>query len=316
MNKESTALSELHTSDICHHEIYKAAIAGIPELAYIIDKHCSFIDCNQNFLKHLNISAIEDTHPGTLYKLMLQSGRWTENQIQEMKAKDIETILSGVLPIEDTVLQVIDEQEKIHHYSLSRIPLLDQHQSTIALLVIIKDITQNHYLQEQYDGIKAQLLQLNKQPGQIINPGSESNMLAHPVHVLVIEDNLIAQKAAQGILMQIDCTVDIATSEAQFLNVFQPGKYDMILMDIGLEETSGYMLAKQIRNMEKDTGYRVPIIALTGYKADMLTTDCAYYQMEGAITKPLTLEQARQLIQRYIFNIDIPVTGLKLAASA
>lgn len=316
MTEQKTPISESHNSDIYHNEIYKAAISNIPELVYIVDKNCSFIHCNLNLLNYLNLSAIEDTNPGALYKIMLQSGNWTEQQIQDMKAKDIETILSGIRPTENTPLQVVDKQENIHHYSISRVPLLDQNQSAIGLLVIIKDITQNLYMQAQYDGIKAQLLQLNKQPGQVIHTDSPKDSLAHPLHVLIVEDNVIAQKAAQGILMQMDCTVDIAKSEAQLLEIFQPGKYDIIFMDIGLEETSGYMLAKQIRLQEKGTAYRVPIIALTGYKADMLTTDCAYYQMEGAITKPLTLEQARQIIQRFIFNIDIPVTGLKLAASA
>ncbi len=301
-------------ADIHHNGIYKAAISHIPELAYIVDKHCSFVHCNLNFLNFIHLTAIEDTTPGALYKIMLQSGNWTEKQVQELKAKDIETILAGTLA-EESKLQVVDQQEVIHHYSVSRIPLLDDNQSTMALLVIFKDITEMRYMQEQYEGIKVQIQHLNGQAGQVIHSGTTQDMLDHPLNVLVIEDNIIAQKAAQGILMQIDCTVDVAKSEAQMLEIFKPGKYDMIFMDIGLEETSGYMLAKQIRAQEKDTDYRVPIIALTGYKADMLTTDCAYYQMEGAITKPLTLEQARQLIQRYIHNIDIPVTGLKLAAS-
>ncbi len=63
--------------------------------------------------------------------------------------------------------------------------------------------------------------------------------------------------------------------------------------------------------MEKDTGQRVPIIALTGYEADVVKYDCVDYFMEGALTKPLTSEQAKQIIQHYIYHIDIPVRGLK-----
>lgn len=310
--KQKTS-KNLTPTDIQHHHIYKEAISQIPEMAYLIDKHCSFLHCNLNFLNHLHLQAIDDHSPGALYKIMLQSGHWTEQHIQDMKAKDIETILAGTRIAEESKLQVVDQQEVIHHYAISRIPLLDNNQSTIALLVIIKDVTDLYDMKEQYEGIKAQLQHLNAQAGHVIHSGATADIPNHPLNVLIIEDNIIAQKAAQGILMQMDCTVDVAKSEAQLLEFFQPGKYDMVFMDIGLEETSGYMLAKQIRIKEKDTDYRVPIIALTGYKADMLTTDCAYYQMEGAITKPLTLEQARQLVQRYIFNLDIPVTGLKLA---
>lgn len=304
----------VETSDIHHHIVYKTVISHLPDLAYIVDKNCCFIHCTLNFLTYLNLSAIEDTHPGSIYKIMLQSGHWTEKQIQEMKTKDIETLLSGSPRPEVSTLQVVDKEDKIHHYELSRIPILDDTRATMALLVIFKDITQQLYLHQQYEGIKAQLQHLNGQAGQVIHSGATQTIPDRSLNVLVVEDNMIAQKAARGILMQMDCTVDIAKSEAQLLEIFSPGKYDLIFMDIGLEETSGYMLAKQIRSQEKNTAHRAPIIALTGYKADMLAADCAYYQMEGAITKPLTLEQARQLVQRYILNIDIPVTGLKLAS--
>ena len=81
-------------------------------------------------------------------------------------------------------------------------------------------------------------------------------------------------------------------------------------MDIGLEGTSGYMLAKEVRKLEQGSRYRVPIIALTGFDAEIVKSDCEYYQMEGAIHKPLTVEQVRQIIQHYIKHIDIDVAGL------
>ncbi|WP_232220555.1 response regulator [Legionella tunisiensis] len=61
----------------------------------------------------------------------------------------------------------------------------------------------------------------------------------------MIEDNTIAQKAAQSLLMQLDCQVDVAESGDKAALLFQPGKYDLVFMDIGLEDTSGYVVAKK-----------------------------------------------------------------------
>lgn len=127
----------------------------------------------------------------------------------------------------------------------------------------------------------------------------------------MVEDNSIAQKAAQALLMQLDCHVDVAESGDKAALLFEPGKYDLVFMDIGLEDTSGYVVSKKIRQLEQSTEYHVPIIALTGYQADIVKYDCEDYSMEGALTKPLTTEQAKQIIQHYIYHIDIPIHGLK-----
>ena len=112
-------------------------------------------------------------------------------------------------------------------------------------------------------------------------------------------------------LDSLECQVNLAATEAELTQCFHPGKYDFILMDIGLEGTSGYLLSKKIRQLEYQSGYCVPIVALTGFDVDVVKTDCDYYFMEGALAKPLTKEQARQLIQRYVYQMPIPIQGLK-----
>ena len=128
--------------------------------------------------------------------------------------------------------------------------------------------------------------------------------------VLLIEDDEMATIASQAILMKLDCFVETADSESRLKAIFEPGQNDLVLMDISLEDTSGYQIAKYIKAQEQQSGEHVPIIALTGYPAENLMSDCKRYHIEGAITKPLTMEQARQLIQRYVFKQDVSVVGL------
>ena len=294
--------------------LYKNSFANMPDLAYIIDKHAMLVDCNISFLTWMGVQGLDIKTIFSVYDNMVGSGRWTEKQVIEMKKKDIDVILSGESSLEQPELPSMGSLQEIHHFLASRIPLRDEHQAVIGLLVILKNITAQKIMDDQLTKIKHQLELANANEAAPARSLMTKKNKDDCLHILIVEDNLIAQKTAQAILMQLDCIVDVADSMDNLMSDFKPGKYDMVFMDIGLEKTSGYMLAKHIRQQEQNTTHHVPIIALTGYDAAMLAADCEYYQMEGAITKPLTIEQAKQLIQHYIFNIDLPVNGLKTGA--
>ena len=305
-------LNKSHEADLLR---YKNSFANILDLAYIVDKHAAFVDCNINFLKWIALKESDRNNILSVYSHMSQSGRWTENQVTEMKKKDIDVILSGESSLEKAELPSVNSQQEIRYFLTSRIPLRDEQQVIIGLFVILKDITAQKAMEDQMAKIKHQLELANAKEAGSIRPLMTTKINNNnKIRILVIEDNIMAQKVAQAVLMQIDCVVDVVDSMNNLISEFEPGKYNMVLMDIGLEETSGYMLAKYIRQQERDTTHHAPIIALTSYDATLLMPDCEYYQMEGAITKPLTIEQARQLVQHYIFNIDLPVTGLKTGA--
>ena len=131
--------------------------------------------------------------------------------------------------------------------------------------------------------------------------------------VLIVEDNFVAKQVEEALLLALKCDVDTAATGQQALILFEPGKYDLVVMDIGLEDTSGYVLSKQFRQMEKNSNFHVPIIALTSFQADLVKYDCDYYFMDGVISKPLTAEQADQIVQHYVYRNNTAVTGLKQA---
>jgi CheY-like chemotaxis protein len=276
---------------------------------YLLDKDCILIDCNFNFLTLLGLNSLPEKNIGALYKQMTDKGLWTENQVSLIKAADINAILSQQPQNDRIELPSVDKKGIITTYQFSRIPLMDNSNDVYGLLVILNDITELKQITEQLEKVKNQLQVQNAQSSSS-TLASENRKKLTPPRILIVEDNPIAQKAAQSILMNHDCLVEIAGNESKFYELFQPGKYDLVFMDIGLEGTSGYIMAKQLRLQEKDTGHHVPIIALTGFEANVVQFDCDYYQMEGVITKPLTTEQVKQIIQRYIFKINLEVTGL------
>ncbi|WED44449.1 response regulator [Legionella cardiaca] len=290
------------------YQYFKDILEAMPNLLYIVDKNCTFVGANNNFLKLLGFNRLEDLVDKT-YKEITHHFPWSEERTQLFKRDDINALLSSEPSYNVEEAPVINGEE-VTYYLSTRIPLLDKNKTIEGLLVILTDVTEHKRLEEQLSKVKQQLqgenVKLQSSP-KITNFANEKKI----PKILMVEDNSIAQKATQALLMQLDCHVDVADSGDRAINLFEPGKYDLIFMDIGLEGTSGYVVSKEIRKKEKDSGYRVPIIALTGFEADIVKYDCVDYFMEGALTKPLTSEQAKQIIQHYIYDIDIPVRGLR-----
>lgn len=81
-----------------------------------------------------------------------------------------------------------------------------------------------------------------------------------PLHILLVEDEPILQKAMKFLLQQEGHHVDLASNGKEALQKFNPN-YDLIFMDVRMPEMNGIETTKAIRQLE--TYKHVPIIALT-----------------------------------------------------
>lgn len=294
-NREKGTLNDIHTI----HEYYMDIINCIPDVVYWIDTDCNLKGCNHQFTKLLGLKKLKD-FKGTPYDQMKKSAHWSDERVNAFKLDDMNAFFSIGLPQRVDEKPVIDKEGNNLYFQATRVPMYDNHKKVVGLVVVLTDVT----ARKSFELVSEHL---QKEPLKTNNLDTRE----HLPTVLMIEDNLIAQNVEKALLTALNCHVDIAESGNKALKLFNPGKYDLVLMDLGLEDTSGYLVAKQLRNMEKDTLHHVPIIALTGYQADLVKSDCEQYFMEGAITKPLTSEQAEQIIKHYVYHIDTPVNGLK-----
>ncbi len=281
------------------HQHYMDIINAVPDIVYWVDVNCNLTGCNNNFVTLLGMQKLRD-FKGTPYEQMKKFGHWPEKRIESFKLDDMKVIFSGEARHHVEELPVVDEHGNTLYFRSNRVPMYDENRNVIGMVVILTDVSAIKKLEKRL----APEPQEKRKNEDLLKDGRLPN-------ILMIEDNLIAQNVEKALLTGLNCHVDIAESGDKALKLFDPGKYDLVLMDIGLEDTSGYVVAKQLRNMEKDTLHHVPIIALTGYQADVVKYDCEQYFMEGAITKPLTSEQAEQIIKHYVYNQDVPVDGLK-----
>jgi CheY-like chemotaxis protein len=277
------------------HQYYIDILNCMPNIVYWVDMDCNLKGCNSKFIKLLGIRSIKD-FSGTPYDYLQKYAHWPLSRIESLKLDDMAAIFSGEAKYEVTEKPFYDKENNPINYLSTRVPLLDKKKHVVGLVVILTNVTEQKKISTAEPS--------PEYPSQQV-------ALKKPPYILMVEDNVVAQKVEQSLLTSLNCQVDIAESGEQAIQLFSPGKYDIIFMDIGLQDTSGYIVAKKMRKLEENTQYRVPIIALTSYDANIVKYDCSEYSMDGVLTKPMTSEQAQQIIQHYIYQDNTPVEGLQ-----
>jgi CheY-like chemotaxis protein/anti-sigma regulatory factor (Ser/Thr protein kinase) len=129
------------------------------------------------------------------------------------------------------------------------------------------------------------------------SPAVASKYDSAQVKILLVEDNLTAQLMGSSLLSSMNFKVEVADCGEKALSLFDPGKYDLIFMDIGLPGIQGDAVTKLIRKMEYNTGFHVPIIALTAHTTDDININYLSAGMDSVLSKPLSRDQAKRIIE-------------------
>lgn len=281
------------------HQYYMEIINAIPTIIYWVDMQCNLQGCNSSFIRLLGLHTLKELK-GTPYEQMDKFAHWNKKRTEELKLDDMNVLFSGIPTYNVEEKPIENDQGKVFYFQSNRVPMYDRDKQIIGLIVSFNDVTLSKEVQARAGKTSENIQDTESLLTKDYLPS-----------VLMVEDNIIAQNVEKALLTALHCQVDVADSADAAVKLFHPGKYDLVLMDIGLEDSSGYVVAKQLRQKEKDTQYHVPIIALTGFEADVVKYDCQHYFMEGVISKPLTCEQAEQIIKHYVYHLDVPVRGLK-----
>lgn len=106
-------------------------------------------------------------------------------------------------------------------------------------------------------------------------------------NILLVDDVEINQELARIILEKQGHRVTIATDGARAVEAFRNGLFDMIFMDIQMPVMDGFQATRAIRDMERQRGGRIPIVAMTAYAAEGDRRKCLEAGMDTYISKPV-----------------------------
>ncbi len=119
--------------------------------------------------------------------------------------------------------------------------------------------------------------------------------------VLLVEDNLINQQVALGILQVQGYGVTLANNGREALDAHAQGAFDLILMDCDMPEMDGFEATREIRGRERSsTAKRVPIVALTANAMARDREECLNAGMDDHLAKPFSMLTLQNMLDRWM----------------
>lgn len=127
---------------------------------------------------------------------------------------------------------------------------------------------------------------------------SKTTLPQMPLSILLIEDEPLAQMAAEKALRAFGCTITTANTAQQARGCLQQTTFDLIFSDIGLPDGSGFELANYVKNNPALPNYHTPIFALTAHSGQDKQQQAAQAGFSDLLTKPLTLTKLQQVLEQ------------------
>jgi CheY-like chemotaxis protein len=124
-------------------------------------------------------------------------------------------------------------------------------------------------------------------------------------HILLAEDVEINREIVQTLLEPSGVGIDMAENGLVAVEKYadDPGRYDLILMDMQMPEMDGLEATRQIRAMDDKRAHIVPIIAMTAnvFREDI--ENCIEAGMDDHLGKPLYFADLVEKLKRYLPKI-------------
>jgi len=134
------------------------------------------------------------------------------------------------------------------------------------------------------------------QAGAFVGPAEIPERAKKRLRILVAEDNSVNQRLATRLLEREGHTVTIANSGQEALHCFEHNQFDLILMDVQMPQVDGLQATARIREKERGSGRRVPIVAMTAQAAESDRLRCLESGMDAYVTKPVHVPELMKMI--------------------
>jgi CheY-like chemotaxis protein len=106
-------------------------------------------------------------------------------------------------------------------------------------------------------------------------------------HILLVEDNIVNQRVASGLLTRRGHRVTIAADGREAVDRVARETFDLVLMDLQMPVMSGLDATVAIRLAEQGTGRHLRIVAMTAHAMNTDRERCFAVGMDGYLSKPI-----------------------------
>jgi CheY-like chemotaxis protein len=112
--------------------------------------------------------------------------------------------------------------------------------------------------------------------------------------LLLVEDDQETTESLRWLFRLSNYELDTAEDGQKAVEMWEGGKYDLILMDVQMPRMNGFEAIAAIREKERTCGGHTPVIAMTGMHK-FFSTD-----MDAYISKPVDFKECLKLVEETI----------------
>jgi signal transduction histidine kinase/CheY-like chemotaxis protein len=161
-----------------------------------------------------------------------------------------------------------------------------------AELGIAAYLTKPVYAADLLAAIELALGGQSRIPAAPVPPGAVAHGLAigvgsRRVRVLLVEDNIVNQRVATGLLTRRGHDVTLAPDGSAALALLDGESFDVVLMDLQMPVMGGIEATRAIRARELISGGHIRIVAMTAHAMNGDRERCLNAGMDGYLSKPI-----------------------------
>jgi PAS domain S-box-containing protein len=137
----------------------------------------------------------------------------------------------------------------------------------------------------------------------VVADSKKSVTLQSQARLLLVEDNIINQEVAKGVLAGLGYSADVANNGLEAIAALtgapKDAPYNLILMDCQMPEMDGYEATHAIRS-GRTPNPSIPIIAMTANAMKGDKEKCLAAGMDDYISKPIDPEKLNQCLEQWL----------------
>ncbi len=138
------------------------------------------------------------------------------------------------------------------------------------------------------------------------NGATDQHSMGKGMNILVAEDNPVNQKLLRLMLEMHGHHVQVTADGTEAVAVYQSEEIDLVLMDVQMPGMNGFEATTTIRELEKDTGKHVPIIAVTAHVMPGYKEECLNAGMDNYLAKPFRMQELFGIIEETLALLNNP----------
>ncbi len=128
----------------------------------------------------------------------------------------------------------------------------------------------------------------------------ELHFIAPEAKILIVDDNEMNLKVAQGLLEPFQMQIDTAVNGKEAIQKIQKKQYNIVFMDHMMPVMDGIEATREIRKMEGEIYQNLPIVALSANATAEAKEMFLREKMDDFIAKPIKLKEIGKCILKWL----------------